>query len=341
MKDRIPSPDKAGRVLITPEDGSTPFYATIAMADEPLQEGTELSSTTLLRETTVARYGMDQETVPDDVFNALSPLARYHWRRRTVLLANRPHLYDEELSITIYSTSQDITPESVEYYDSLGLDEDGNLVGVTPQTAPLEKKYATLSAAAELIKGKYILSDGNYYYVVEADPSYISGDSGSRGALTATCNLAFVLESNQYGEEWETLSSLDPDAYPTGIAEDGYYYSFFGKAMDNAIFAGLRVATGKYIGGTQAETVAVDVGFRPSFLMITSDRSSQSDYYNMDQMTWLAFPGCYQVILRSSSNTSRATDIFTETGFAFEAKKTNKNSMNANGIPFHWFAIGL
>ena len=42
MNDRIPAEGKAGRVLITPEDGSAPFYATVTMADEPLQEGTPL-----------------------------------------------------------------------------------------------------------------------------------------------------------------------------------------------------------------------------------------------------------------------------------------------------------
>lgn len=44
MNDRIPAEGKAGRVLITPENGSTPFYATVTMADEPLQEGTPLNT---------------------------------------------------------------------------------------------------------------------------------------------------------------------------------------------------------------------------------------------------------------------------------------------------------
>lgn len=44
MKDRIPADGKAGRMLITPEDGSAPFYATVTMADEPLEEGTPLNT---------------------------------------------------------------------------------------------------------------------------------------------------------------------------------------------------------------------------------------------------------------------------------------------------------
>lgn len=39
--DRVPT--KPGRVLITPEDGSAPFYAVMSRADEPEQEGTPIN----------------------------------------------------------------------------------------------------------------------------------------------------------------------------------------------------------------------------------------------------------------------------------------------------------
>ncbi len=41
FKDRVPQ--KPGRVKITPENG-TAFYATMARADEPIQEGTPLNA---------------------------------------------------------------------------------------------------------------------------------------------------------------------------------------------------------------------------------------------------------------------------------------------------------
>lgn len=111
----------------------------------------------------------------------------------------------------------------------------------------------------------------------------------------------------------------------------------------DAALQGLKTApccvTGTYLGGTDPNKVEVNVGFRPSFLVIVSDRSSQDDRYNMDQMSVLAFTGCYLTILRSSSNTSKATDIFTDTGFTLEAVSTNKHSLNAKGIPFHYAAF--
>ena len=69
MKDRIPT--KPGRVLITPEDGSLPYYAVMTRADEPEQEGTILNKQNLLTDETAAHYGLDGSAVPDDVLMIL------------------------------------------------------------------------------------------------------------------------------------------------------------------------------------------------------------------------------------------------------------------------------
>lgn len=71
MNDRIPAEGKAGRVLITPENGSAPFYATVTMADEPLDEGTPLNKATLLKDATAALLGGGADMVPDEALVAL------------------------------------------------------------------------------------------------------------------------------------------------------------------------------------------------------------------------------------------------------------------------------
>lgn len=50
MLDRVPT--KPGRMLITPENGGAPYYATVTRADEPVQEGTPLNKNTLLSDAT-------------------------------------------------------------------------------------------------------------------------------------------------------------------------------------------------------------------------------------------------------------------------------------------------
>ena len=65
MKNRVPA--NPGRVLITPEDGSAAFYATLMRADNPTEEGDPLSKETLLKDATAALYGLDATAVPDEV----------------------------------------------------------------------------------------------------------------------------------------------------------------------------------------------------------------------------------------------------------------------------------
>lgn len=72
MQDRIPV--NPGRVLITPEDGSAAFYATMARADNPTQNGTLLNKANLLKDATAAMYGLGGDAVPDDVLERIPDL---------------------------------------------------------------------------------------------------------------------------------------------------------------------------------------------------------------------------------------------------------------------------
>ena len=63
-----------GRVLITPEDGSAAFYATVTRADNPTEAGDPLSKETLLTDATAALYGLNATAVPDEVLAAARSL---------------------------------------------------------------------------------------------------------------------------------------------------------------------------------------------------------------------------------------------------------------------------
>ena len=69
MNDRVSL--NPGRVLVTPEDGSAAFYATLTRADNPTQEGNPLSKATFLKDDTAALFGLDATAVPDDLFKTL------------------------------------------------------------------------------------------------------------------------------------------------------------------------------------------------------------------------------------------------------------------------------
>lgn len=72
MKDRVSL--YPGRVLITPEDGSAPYHATLTRADEPTQEGTPLNKANLLTDATAALYGKTSTATPNTIFAAIRPL---------------------------------------------------------------------------------------------------------------------------------------------------------------------------------------------------------------------------------------------------------------------------
>lgn len=88
MQDRTPTPGQEGRVLITPEDGSTPFYAKVEMADNPTQNGTAYSKHDVLQDVTCDSIGIPHESTPNDAFLALSLGVGKYGYIITVLLPN-------------------------------------------------------------------------------------------------------------------------------------------------------------------------------------------------------------------------------------------------------------
>lgn len=70
MRDRQPL--RPNRVLVTPENGSAPFYATIIRADEPVDEGTPLNKAALLSDPTAAALGLASNPTVNDAFAKLA-----------------------------------------------------------------------------------------------------------------------------------------------------------------------------------------------------------------------------------------------------------------------------
>ena len=90
MKDRIPAAGMAGRVLITPEDGSAPYYARMTRADNPAQEGDPLSKKTFLQDSTALTYGLTEDAVPNDVLKMLLHLVGRYRIELQLFFAGQP-----------------------------------------------------------------------------------------------------------------------------------------------------------------------------------------------------------------------------------------------------------
>ena len=74
MTDRQPSPGKEGRVKITPENGSAPYYAKIEMADDAMEPGTAYSRGTVIPASVESALGLSGDPTPADAFLKLRAL---------------------------------------------------------------------------------------------------------------------------------------------------------------------------------------------------------------------------------------------------------------------------
>ena len=111
-----------------------------------------------------------------------------------------------------------------------------------------------------------------------------------------------------------------------------------------AAYLALRSApncvTGSYIGGTNSDTVTVDVGFRPSFLVIFADRSNVTgSQYVTEETILLAAANCYAIIPKDDHINVFPSNIFTENGFSFASNGSDALSMNAAGVPYYYAAF--
>ena len=114
MEDRIPTPGQEGRVLITPEDGSAPYYATIEMADNPTQAGTPLNKETLLQDSTEKEiFGDIADRTVDEAFMGI--------------MGKIALIMQNVASMTLTVTDMAGTPLQGVYVSGI-FDEDGNAV---------------------------------------------------------------------------------------------------------------------------------------------------------------------------------------------------------------------
>lgn len=288
MKNRQPTPGKEGRMLITPEDGSTPFYATITMADDPIEAGDPLSKETLLKDATAALYGLDSTAVPDEVLAFLGKYNQHWWRRRTPSYyeavvgeyGNKPLSWREAKGTTT----------EIQYSDSITFDAAGVISLVDPVTISVSYTNYT---AANVIKGKYFrykLLTGEGTTTPESGSDYsgvhlaANADATQDVDTTTSENLTFYIVYMSAAPvtslftdagQWEYLRSSERNAYPDSGISDGYEYAYLGVPFENAVTAP-KIAAGSYVGtGTygQSNPNTLEFDAPPLMVFVVGDRS--------------------------------------------------------------------
>ena len=141
MYDRIPTPGQEGRMLISPE-GGTPYYATVAMADNPTQEGTFINKATLLKDATAALFGLGAAAVPDDVHNWVGQYATHWWSvlhgQASIGYAEVRTNIDASVEFTSWNTAHTFT-----YSKTIDIDQTNGTVTLASPSTITTKSIST------------------------------------------------------------------------------------------------------------------------------------------------------------------------------------------------------
>lgn len=260
MKDRIPV--NPGRVLITPENGSAAFYATMTRADNPTQEGDALSKNTLLKDSTAEALGLSDAALPDDALRILSRLHaglgnEYLW----AVTSNDWGIAEEGEQLVVVSKTN-----TIYYSDSYTLSSDGVLSLVNPSSLTLG--YESTPA----LHGKY----------VSFTTEYSTGNSPT-GNIFGLCTSTYaggqmmpdltvkIMKAVQSGEIIKYVNSPNPNAYPLA-EDDGYTYQALGKLGEK-----VRIATGSYAGNGKSgagNANSITLNFSPKAGVVFSANNS-------------------------------------------------------------------
>lgn len=236
MRDRQPYPGKEGRVLITPEGGGTPFYATLEMADDALDIGTPLNKASLLKDTTASIFGLGTDALPDEV---LQILGRFNSGLGNDYIWAKQKLETQVKLVPIDNYTVSVNLPDVSFYIADNTEDLVNLA--EPITVIPHSDIFSLNG--DTYVGKYFKhgaspTDTNQVYkfvktinvTADVGPAYSLGDS-----------VSYVYASDQY-VTYGYVNSPNPQAYPPAIS-DGYTYTPLGK-----IGSPLTFVTGRYVG---------------------------------------------------------------------------------------------
>ena len=278
MLDRVPV--NPGRVLVTPENGSAAFYATLTRADNPTQEGNPLNKATFFKDATAALFGLGSAGVPDEAFAILGKYNQHWWKRRPVKWVES---LGSANSNVYFVYASDKTTSCTSYYSSsISIDAEGNVSLVNPTT--LTATYNSYSDASNLAVGMYVADcrTGSIYKLTSTSKS-----NGTTGAYTRYFYYGQkVTATTEVLGDWEYVQSADRNAYPDLGCNGSYEYVYMGVPFGNAVTAP-KIASGTYTGAGTTDSVSLTFDFVPKLIFVFSSVAVTGSSYSQ----YVVFPG--------------------------------------------------
>ena len=176
MRNRIPGAGKAGRMLITPENGDASFYATVTMADDPAEEGTPLVKETLLTDATeVNLFGNVADRTVNEALN--------------------------HIGTRLYQIAERIAAITVTVKDSGGHAIPNVLVsGVVDEAGNEMYTDATGTLRGFIAEGSQTISISKYADIEDCSATFnvLSGESYTKNLVVTTRNFIHLTASASY-----------------------------------------------------------------------------------------------------------------------------------------------
>lgn len=244
MNDRVPSPNQTGRVLISPENGSAPFYATVEMADNPTNPGTPLNKQNLLQDVVAALYSENNQAVPNDIFSDLAPLVQHWWKKE---VANG---YVESLSqgSGYFNVADNEAGRTIQYSRSINIDQsNGNITLQNPVsvTVTVENRSQVYNA----LMGSYVLgaaSDPSNVHKIALDATGSVDYSGQNVSMWFYGQYTYSVSSTVESSVITMVVSPNRNQYPDDGQQDGATYTYHGNFLLDG--PGAHIEVGSYIG---------------------------------------------------------------------------------------------
>lgn len=272
MQDRVPL--YPGRVTLTPVSGQANTF-DLVRADQPTQEGTPLNKASLLKDTTAALFGLDENAVPDDVLALLSRFQNglgneYLWSVSAVV--EKEIAYGSSNRIYLCSTQQAVKND-VQYSESILVNDKGEVSLKDPTSISLSNVVST----PNVLSGKYFLNPspqtGNDWIIGNSIVKISDGATISvlGGVTLYVGNGNGTVSYLGLGDTIKYVNSPSVDDYPPS-APDGYVYTPLGQLGNKVqIETGSYVGTGTY-GSSNPNSLAF--GFVPKLIFIFVSPSS-------------------------------------------------------------------
>lgn len=266
MKDRVPL--YPGRVRLTPVSGQENTYDMVR-ADEPTQEGTPLSKKTLLQDETATLFGLDENAVPDDVFEKTAEGFHGYWWHKFSRVYNYTEttMLSGDIAISELASTGGTT---VIYYS-----DEFEVIGtkfslVNPSRITLS--YDTYEDA-EVLKGKYFLKNGVLWFI-DLSANIYQGMQGTYYAVKFDKG-AYYENPSETKNFIGNVCNMDINAYPNGgFGEDGYYYDSRHSLLDKLIATGSYTGTGTY-GISNPNSLTFD--FEPKVVLLSLESKPGAD----------------------------------------------------------------